>query len=632
VATYNSGGLTQTPQQSRRARETFFHDTQQHFAMEVNLNFGIVYPSLPDPATYIRLLELVPNPTSATHSHHTSISILTTPIDEAPLYHAVSYTWGDPIDEEQITIVGTHAKEVVTVRKNCAVVLKQLAHFRTTRYYWIDAICINQKDNREKGFQVAMMAKIYSRAERVLACFGMPTRENEILAPLLRDFDDYVASSGHLFTDIFEIFNGKEARLDSGKKWLESQSDELVVQLCKALDDFAEHPYFSRVWILQELFLACRLHFFHGLRELSLPTLLFWWEELQLHWYWFHNLGGLEKSSILHGKLTSTNVGQRYTQNASRVDFHKFWSRITSETAFQQLLRTCASPKEWIGRTTLIPRDLVDLCESRICQDPRDMVYGTLAIGNWSERKSYKIKGLAGFVHEKIAVTLEPDYTMTTFGLAKQVLLYFESARDTLQAINMLRLSRNDSEILSKVELRRHLPPLIPVERDEDVIQLAEKQGLDYVRLILRCEQLMDYDDWTFERVEQFGRNYVRLVNNDGKAFGIATSNLQLHDYIVSINECCIVLRQVSTASRYCTIIGKIVCSPRLFKGPLGSRCRLWCGVEDIIIHMTQNKATFRDWEVHDGPSEELHTTLSLPFCAAPYSSFAELCNEASEE
>jgi hypothetical protein len=189
----------------------------------------------------------------------------------------------------------------------------------------------------------------------------------------------------------------------------------------------------------------------------------------------------------------------------------------------------------------------------------------------------------------------------------------------------MLRLSSTDGDITSRVEKRRHLTPSIVVERDEDFILLAKEQGHEYVRIKLRYEQLISGDNWSFEPIEQLGSTCVRLVNNEGQVCGIATTGIRLNDYVVSLNGSCIVLRQVSVASRYCTIIGKLTDCPRLFRGSFGNRCRLWCGVEDIIIHMTQDKAVFQDWEMPDEPSKKLFAALDLPFCEAPYSSFGEL-------
>ncbi|KAF2644168.1 HET-domain-containing protein, partial [Massarina eburnea CBS 473.64] len=126
------------------------------------------YEQLPDPASYIRLVKISPSTESSETTPH--ISILTTPFNDAPHYHAVSYTWGPTTDPGTI-IIGENEAEIY-VRRNCINVLRQITHFKTCEYYWIDALCINQADNDEKSYQVAMMGEIFSRADRVLACVG----------------------------------------------------------------------------------------------------------------------------------------------------------------------------------------------------------------------------------------------------------------------------------------------------------------------------------------------------------------------------------------------------------------------------------------------------------------------------
>lgn len=46
------------------------------------------------------------------------------------------------------------------------------------RYYWVDAICINQDDDKERGHHVDFMGDIYRRADRVIAWLGPATAES----------------------------------------------------------------------------------------------------------------------------------------------------------------------------------------------------------------------------------------------------------------------------------------------------------------------------------------------------------------------------------------------------------------------------------------------------------------------
>ncbi|TPX17989.1 uncharacterized protein E0L32_011936 [Thyridium curvatum] len=127
------------------------------------------YDPLPEPKNYIRLLELLP-------SNDGVISCRLTQwlVSEAPLYCAISYTWGDTLDTTRIHVNG----QEVIVRKNCEYALRQAQGQRGDRYLWVDSICINQTDDDEKGHQVAMMGDIFSRATSGLALARTTARAN----------------------------------------------------------------------------------------------------------------------------------------------------------------------------------------------------------------------------------------------------------------------------------------------------------------------------------------------------------------------------------------------------------------------------------------------------------------------
>ena len=47
-----------------------------------------------------------------------------------------------------------------------------MRHINETRTLWIDALCINQNDERDKTDQVKVMAQIYENASRTLVWLG----------------------------------------------------------------------------------------------------------------------------------------------------------------------------------------------------------------------------------------------------------------------------------------------------------------------------------------------------------------------------------------------------------------------------------------------------------------------------
>jgi hypothetical protein len=59
-------------------------------------------------------------------------------------------------------------------KSSCSVVSSSRSLDRTGFFFfWIDAICINQKDSDERGQQVQFMAKIYNQAHRVIVWLGV---------------------------------------------------------------------------------------------------------------------------------------------------------------------------------------------------------------------------------------------------------------------------------------------------------------------------------------------------------------------------------------------------------------------------------------------------------------------------
>ncbi|KAK8005975.1 hypothetical protein PG991_012272, partial [Apiospora marii] len=52
---------------------------------------------------------------------------------------------------------------------------------RLKRYFWIDALCIDQANDREKGHQVGQMKDVYEKAERVIIWLGNGSPERSKL-------------------------------------------------------------------------------------------------------------------------------------------------------------------------------------------------------------------------------------------------------------------------------------------------------------------------------------------------------------------------------------------------------------------------------------------------------------------
>ncbi|EME78945.1 uncharacterized protein MYCFIDRAFT_122405, partial [Pseudocercospora fijiensis CIRAD86] len=79
------------------------------------------------------------------------------PLDKAP-YETVSYCWGDPTPSRVLVVNGAR----LLIPQSSWQALNRLAFDNKERTLWIDAICINQQENDERGHQVALMREVYS--------------------------------------------------------------------------------------------------------------------------------------------------------------------------------------------------------------------------------------------------------------------------------------------------------------------------------------------------------------------------------------------------------------------------------------------------------------------------------------
>lgn len=97
-------------------------------------------------------------------------------------YEALSYFWGSDRDQKSIEILNNQAQRTrLMVWPNLHSAMEQLRYRDRPRELWIDAICINQQDNREKNFQVPLMPRIYTGAANVCVWLGTAS-ENSSLA------------------------------------------------------------------------------------------------------------------------------------------------------------------------------------------------------------------------------------------------------------------------------------------------------------------------------------------------------------------------------------------------------------------------------------------------------------------
>ncbi|KAG8161039.1 hypothetical protein KVR01_009303 [Diaporthe batatas] len=328
------------------------------------------HEALPDASTYIRLLEVTSaDPAGPARDISVRCRLTTWPKASAPAYTAISYTWGDPSLVTTILVNGGR----MTVRRNCEDVLRQQCWPKGGQF-WIDAICINQDDNDEKNSQVAGMGEVYRDARQTLAFVGSHADDSELIFETLHEHRrGYMEHHGCLSDDTSGLTDYLSRMLSD---------DSTLERLDKPLRAFFRRSYFQRVWIYQELFFGKNTHFCCGHETV----------ELSLMWALYMTIGSWMVSPWMT-VLSPWNRGPVPQSMLDRQSQYYFDN-------YKQLLRAAATAKKPLELSIV-----VEAVQRLQCEDPRDRVFGTLAMVDWDGE-----------------APIRPDYQMDPFDLTVEVL------------------------------------------------------------------------------------------------------------------------------------------------------------------------------------------------------------------
>jgi hypothetical protein len=144
-------------------------------------------------------------------------------------FETLSYAWGEP-DESRIVLLNGVSKPISATLDLALRQLWRLPETEIGMRFWIDALCINQQDTIERNHQVKRMKHIYSVARAVVVWLG-PASEGDKRAFRIMN---------HTYRDTY-------------------QNNRLIIPATVTRDDwdalcaFIKKPYWSRLWIIQEL-------------------------------------------------------------------------------------------------------------------------------------------------------------------------------------------------------------------------------------------------------------------------------------------------------------------------------------------------------------------------------------------
>lgn len=312
--------------------------------------------------------------------------------DDRTPYVALSYCWGAVEDTVEIQLYSpstnpsSASKEPIStpfrITQNLYIALQALRNEKR-QCLWIDALCINQQDPREKTHQVQLMGKIYSSAESVVVWLGP---EDEYIRFFMRAWTKHIRPL--IDHDTVEQTWGLWGTLreDTHPLWTCMAQDKVLSQLGSELDDemldnsspdrcrnamlaglrsLVSRPWWSRIWVLQEVLLAPK-------NEESRQKVEFRIGSGTLRWY-----------EISNTQITSA----RCLKLASYEKIQRAWAYIIARDALPEYMEV-----KWLLRFT----------RRFHASDPRDKLFALLLLASDTKDCLWK------------EPLISPDYTKST--------------------------------------------------------------------------------------------------------------------------------------------------------------------------------------------------------------------------
>ena len=238
-------------------------------------------------------------------------------------YSALSYTWGTPSFTEGVMICGLKVK----VTKNLYAALKQLRYRHQFCSVWIDQVCINQTNTEEKFGQIRIIKDIYSSSSRVVVWLGSADASAKQALRFAHTFldtvyqfnaPDMMATDHHLRGGVGDLLHTNKCKMFRETKhpqfrrfmpntrsvpryWSSKTSDRGSVlrhltgrapylwlpqrdhQEWQSFKALFSRPWFSRIWIIQEVAVGKRIEVFCGEERLDWLFLVLLADALHCH-------------------------------------------------------------------------------------------------------------------------------------------------------------------------------------------------------------------------------------------------------------------------------------------------------------------------------------------------------------
>jgi len=204
--------------------------------------------------------------------------------DSLGSYEALSYTWGNTAKSHSARVSG----KALGITQNLHSALVRLRLADNPRRLWIDAICINQGDDAEKSQQIRLMPRIYSASSSTIAWLGEDSED--LGGELSFEFFRWAPYLLHcwLTDEIYKLETYDDddetlVRFFNRGDWRKKAQHPGSQYSNNMLQRFFRRPWFTRRWVIQEVYAAPKVEFVCGSAVISYEELMdFLWKYAQI--------------------------------------------------------------------------------------------------------------------------------------------------------------------------------------------------------------------------------------------------------------------------------------------------------------------------------------------------------------
>lgn len=299
---------------------------------------------LPSASTHTRLLHVAPSGKLDQGAHHAAPLVCTleaTEIDRPRRFKALSYVWGDQPQRERcwafraLSYVwsGQSQRErcwaflgntQVPITRNLDVALRRFRHVSEPVTLWVDQLCINQLDSKEKSEQVSKMGNIYSKAEQVLVWLGPSADGSDAVMDAFANFGQEAESLNMmsyytperlpiLLRMLFEPMPESPDREFRAFRELQRRASSVRNGIRHSLAAWFQRKYFTRVWVVQEFAVGADAVFICGDKVVARRHVL-----MAIY---------ILESSINHMERAESDMPQDFDIQDTTTAFFRAWKR-----------------------------------------------------------------------------------------------------------------------------------------------------------------------------------------------------------------------------------------------------------------------------------------------------------------